>query len=112
VAATPKGPTDVQAADYRYARARRKNNPPAGLAAEGRIAERQPETYFYNPHLPPALRFDPTGVPDKLPDLLAEARRRPLTDDEVALLAAALRSQEPWLEWTGKREKRALEVDP
>jgi len=103
--------SNTPARDYRYARSKRKNNPPAGLAAQGRIAERPREKYSYNPHLPPALRFDPSGSPDRLPDLLTEARRRPLTADEVGLLAEALRTQEPWLEWTGKREKHELEVD-
>jgi len=28
------------------------------------------------------------------------------------LLANALRTQEPWLEWSGKREKKSFEVDP
>jgi adenine-specific DNA-methyltransferase len=58
------------------------------------------------------LRFDPDGEPDKLPELLAIARERKLNDDEIQLLAEALRSEEPWLEWAGKREKRELKVDP
>ncbi|MGH2458601.1 MAG: site-specific DNA-methyltransferase, partial [Chloroflexota bacterium] len=76
-----------------------------------RVAERPAEKYVYNPHLPPVLRFDPSAGPDRLPELLAEARRRPLTAGEVELLARALRAHEPWLEWTGKRENRALAVD-
>jgi adenine-specific DNA-methyltransferase len=98
--------------DYRYDTSKRKNNPPAGLAAQGRIQEQPKEQYLYNPHLPPALRFDQTGTPDRYPELLQDARRRPLTEDEVALLAEALRAQEPWLEWSGKRETRGFEVDP
>jgi adenine-specific DNA-methyltransferase len=99
-------------ADYRYDQATRKNNPPAGLAAQGRIAERPAERYAYNPHLPPVLRFDPTGEADRYPDFLEEARRRPLTAEEIDLLAGALRHQEPWLEWSGKRERKQFEVDP
>jgi len=110
-AETPNRTEDTQTRDYRYANSKRKNNPPAGLAAQGRLAERPKEKFSYNPHLPPALRFAPDGRPDALPDLLAEARNRALTADEVNLLAEALRTQEPWLEWTGKREKRELEVD-
>src|SRR5687767_4132319 len=97
------------AADYRYP-VKRPNNPPAGLAAQGRLEERPRERYAYDPHLPPVLRFDQTGQADQLPDLLADATRRPLTADEARLLAAALRQREPWLEWTGKREKKAFEV--
>jgi adenine-specific DNA-methyltransferase len=103
-------PPDV--ADYRYDTAKRKNNPPAGLAAQGRIQEKPKDRYSYNPHLPPVLRFDQTGATDRLPELLEEAKRRPLSSDEVELLAEALRTQEPWLEWSGKRESREFEVDP
>jgi hypothetical protein len=63
--------------DYRHRTARRKNIPPAGLAAQGEIREKPKIQYFYNPHLLPALRFDQTGGPDKLPELLETARRRP-----------------------------------
>jgi adenine-specific DNA-methyltransferase len=96
--------------DFRYP-TKRPNNPPAGLAAQGRIEERPKERYAYDPHLPPVLRFDQTGDSDRLPDLLAEVTRRTLTDDEARLLAAALRNREPWLEWTGKREKTWFEVE-
>ncbi len=98
--------------DYRHRNARRKNIPPAGLAAQGEIRERPKIQYAYNPHLPPVLRFDQGGRPDKLPELLEISRKRPLTSDEAALLANALRIHEPWLEWSGKREKKSFEVDP
>ncbi len=97
--------------DYRHA-AKRKNNPPARIAAEGAVPLAPKAVYEYSPRRPPALRFDPDGHPDKLPELLAIARERKLNDDEIQLLAEALRSEEPWLEWAGKREKRELKVDP
>jgi adenine-specific DNA-methyltransferase len=96
---------------YRHA-AKRKNIPPAGLASQGKLREAPKMVYEYNPHLPPVLRFDPSGASDKLPDLLQTARTRALTADEAKLLADALRVREPWLEWAGKREKKAFEVDP
>ncbi len=96
--------------DYRHA-AKRKNNPPARIAAEGAVPLVPKAVYEYSPRRPPMLRFDPDGSPDQLPELLAEATRRPLTDDEVRMLAEALRAQEPWLEWAGKREKRELKVN-
>ncbi|MBA7652904.1 hypothetical protein ES703_60743 [subsurface metagenome] len=58
------------------------------------------------------LRFDPTGGPDKLPYLLEEAKQRSLDDEEVKVLAEALQKHDPWLEWAGKREQKAFEVDP
>jgi adenine-specific DNA-methyltransferase len=96
---------------YRHS-ARRKNIPPAGLAAHGQIKQVPKTRYFYDPHLPPVLRFDETGKEDRLPELLEEARRRPLTDEEARLLGDALRNHEPWLEWAGKREKKWFDVDP
>lgn len=96
---------------YRYDE-RRKNIPPAGLAAQGKVAEAPHVRYSYDPHLPPELRFDATGQEDRLPDLLAEATQRPLSQAEARSLLAALRHRQPWLEWTGKREKGSFAVDP
>lgn len=98
--------------DYRYEATKRKNIPPAKIAAEGVVPLLPKIEYFYSPRRPPALQFDPTGKPDELPELLATARGRALSEDEARLLAEALRSQEPWLEWAGKREARKFEVDP
>lgn len=98
--------------EYRHEEATRKNNPPAKIAAEGVVPLMPKIKYEYSPRLAPALRFDPTGAPDKLPELLAVAKKRPLKDEELKMLTEALRTQEPWLEWAGKREKRHFEVDP
>jgi len=98
--------------DYRHEDAKRKNIPPAGLAARGRTPKVEEQTYVYNPHLPPVLRFDDSGKADKFPELLETARQRALTGDEVQLLAEALMNHEPWLEWAGKREKKSFQIDP
>lgn len=102
-------PAPVKA--YRYP-SKRKNIPPAGLAAQGRIREAPKRSYEYNPHLPPVLRFDATAASDKLPELLQAARTRALTAEEAQQLAEALQRHEPWLEWASKREKKSFEVDP
>ena len=47
--------------DYRHA-AKRKNNPPAKIAAEGTVPAIPRTQYAYNAHLPPVLRFDQTGT--------------------------------------------------
>ncbi|MDQ3473802.1 MAG: site-specific DNA-methyltransferase [Acidobacteriota bacterium] len=99
-------------ADYRHDEAKRKNNPPAKIAAEGAVPLMSKIEYEYSPRLPPVLRFDPTGAPDKLPELLEQARERKLTENELRLLAEALRKDEPWLEWAGKRELPSFAVDP
>jgi adenine-specific DNA-methyltransferase len=99
-------------AEYRHGEATRTNNPPAKIAAEGTVPVMGKIRYEYNPRLSPVLRFDPTGGPDALPELLQQAQQRKLTAEETRLLAEALRNQEPWLEWANKREKRHFEVDP
>ncbi len=107
-----KGSKKQEMADYRHDEAKRKNNPPAKIAAEGQVPLMPKIEYEYSPRLPPVLRFDPTGASDKLPDLLQQARERRLTEDELRLLAEALRKEEPWLEWAGKREMPSFAVDP
>jgi adenine-specific DNA-methyltransferase len=93
--------------------AKRKNLPPAGIEAQGKLQETPRIRYEYNPHLPPVLRSaTEANETDKLPELLATARQRALTDDEARTLADALRRHEPWLEWSGKREKPWFEVEP
>ena len=94
-------------------RAKRKNLPPAGLESHGRVGKEAPHRYEFNPHLPPTLRSSPeAGDVDLLPDLVREARKRPLNEEEARALAEALRRHEPWLEWAGKRERPWFEVDP
>lgn len=98
--------------DYRFPEATRKNNPPAKIAAEGKIPLVPKVEYSYSPRRPPELRFDGTGRADELPELLAIARKRALTEAEAWALAEALRVNDPWLEWAGKRESRLFAVDP
>ena len=106
-----KSKDQQQVTDYRYD-AKRKNNPPAGLAAQGILRETPKIEYAYNPHLPPCLRFDERGEADRLPELLETATQRALSNKEVHILAKALKTHEPWLEWAGKREKKGFSVDP
>ncbi|HXE53226.1 MAG TPA: site-specific DNA-methyltransferase, partial [Tepidisphaeraceae bacterium] len=116
---------------YRYRTARRKNNPPAAMASAAPVPPIARAKYEYNPHLPPVLRFDQTGsadvletrlspaAEDRVRELLALTASRPLTVEEreelatlIAQAAHAHVAAEPWLEWTGKREKKWFEVDP
>ena len=101
---------DIQ--DYRHDTATRKNNPPAGIAAQGKIRETPKQEYAYNPHLPPNLRADPNGDADKLPELLQKAQQGPLSADEAKTITDALRHHSPWLEWAGKQETKSFTVDP
>ena len=93
--------------------ATRKNIPLAGLESHGRVREAPPLQYQYNPHLPPVFRSAPdAAATDRLSELLAEARHRVLSEDEAKVLEEALKRHEPWLEWSGKRERPWFEVDP
>ena len=93
--------------------ARRKNIPPAGLEAQGMVRDEPPVQLRYNAHLPPVLRSAAdVEAADRLPELLAAVRERALTADEAAALGAAVGQHQPWLEWSGKHEKSAFEVDP
>ena len=93
--------------------ATRKNIPLAGLESHGRVREAPPVHYQYNPHLPPVLRSAPNAAEtDRLSELLAQARHRALSEDEARTLEDALKRHEPWLEWSGKRERPWFEVDP
>ena len=105
----------IRTADYRHTREKRTNIPSAKIAAEGAVPKIPKAVYDYSPHLPPVLRSDPTGSTDRLPDLVAQAGRRPLKVEEQRVLAEALRQHDPWLEWATKREqhqKGFFEVDP
>ena len=94
-------------------RAKRKNLPPAGLESHGRVGKEAPHRYEFNPHLPPTLRSSPDAAEaDLLPEIVRVARQRSLKEDEAQILADALRRHEPWLEWSGKRERPWFEVDP
>ena len=105
---------DLGIDDYRHSKAKRKNNPPAKIAAEGTVPAMQKIEYSYSPRRPPVLRFDTSGKADKLPELLEKATKGPLTKDEAQILAEALRTHQPWLEWAAKQEgeSRGFSVDP
>jgi len=107
---TPADPT-ANVTAYSHGDAKRKNNPPAGLASEGKVPTVAKQEYHYSPRRPPELRFDATGAADYPHPLLEQAAKRKLTAEEVAELATALRA-EPWLEWASKREQTRLVVDP
>ncbi len=106
-------PTETEIQDYRHDTATRKNNPPAGIAARGRINEPPQVEYAHNPHLPPTLRFDENGDADRLPELLQKAQHGALSKTEVNAIVKALRHYDaPWLEWSGKQETPSFAIDP
>jgi adenine-specific DNA-methyltransferase len=105
-------PIEANAIDYRYPNEKRRNIPPGRIAGEGVVPKVPKVRYFYSAHLPPALQFDTTGKPDKLNALIEKATRSPLSATEAGQLREALQRSEPWLEWSGKREKPWFDVEP
>lgn len=105
-------PSEAKAVDYRYPNEKRTNIPPGRIAGEGIVPKMPKKPYFYSPHLAPTLQFDTTGKPDKLNALIEKATGSPLSATEAGQLREALQRNEPWLEWSGKREKPWFEVDP
>jgi len=105
-------PSEANAVDYRYPNEKRTNIPPGRIAGEGIVPKVPKVPYFYSSHLPPTLQFDTTGKPDKLNALIEKATRSPLSATEAGQLREALQRNEPWLEWSGKREKAWFDVDP
>src|SRR5438094_10097544 len=96
---------EERSVDYRYPHQKRTNIPLGRIAGEGTVPKMPKVRYFYSPHLAPTLQFDPKGEPDKLDALIEKATRAPLSAVEAGQLRDALRTHEPWLEWSGKREK-------
>ena len=94
--------------------ATRKNIPLAGLEAQGFVKEEAAVYYTARPALASGAALvarsggDPTGCRSSwqpLDNVRFPGRR-------AGILAAALERYEPWLEWSGKRERPWFEVDP
>jgi adenine-specific DNA-methyltransferase len=102
---------------YKHSDKSRPNIPAAGMAVKDADIEKEKIPYLYDPHLSPVLRYDESGETDRLSEevetILEKAKSEPLTPEETQLLQdALLRSRQPWLEWSTKREKKQFEVDP
>ena len=104
----PNEPTPIT--DFEHADAKRKNLPPAGSPPGDRVAEEPKVKFAYDPHRTPVLRFNESVA--RCRELLEKATRDRLTKDEARELAAHLESEQPWLEWAGKREQPHFEVEP
>ena len=121
-AATPKPPKaakaqpapaqpatgDAQVLAYRHPD-RRKNNPEVGLVNTESDPEQPKTAWAYDPHLDPALQFDSARA--QADALIADALAG---NDPVAMrhaLQTLQRMGAPYLQWTGKAERTAFEVD-
>ncbi len=48
---------DSNIQDFRHGAARRRNNPPSGIAPTYEVRERRTTSYAYDPHLDPQLQW-------------------------------------------------------
>ena len=113
----PKNPASPSTAPkaFTHDSSTRTGLPAGGTAGKAPVPKAPKKKYWYNPHLSPVLRHDPTGKADRILALVEKAGREPLNAEEKKLLEEALRNNQPWLEWSGKREaeeKGYFEVDP
>lgn len=110
----PKAPKSeapaVPFTQHRHADATRKNLPPAGGDAQQEVGHEQKIVYAFDPHRSPELRFN--GQIGRLKDLLVKATQEKLSAEEAAEFAKLIESEQPWLEWAGKRENPNFSVDP
>ena len=107
---TPAQPDtgDAQVLAYRHPD-RRKNNPEVGLVNTESDPEQPKTRWAYDPHLDPALQFDSARA--QADALIADA----LAGNDPAAMRHALQTLQrmgaPYLQWTGKAERTAFEVD-
>ena len=88
---------------------RRKNNPEVGLVNTESDPEQPKTAWAYDPHLDPALQFDSARA--QADSLIADA----LAGNDPAAMRTALQTLQrmgaPYLQWTGKAERTAFDVD-
>lgn len=88
---------------------RRKNNPEVGLVNAESDPEQPKTRWAYDPHLDPALQFDSARA--QADALIADA----LAGNDPAAMRHALQTLQrmgaPYLQWTGKAERTAFDVD-
>lgn len=112
---TSPAPVRRQAADepaqiiaYRHPD-KRVNNPEVGMVTPATDPEAGKTKWTYDPHLDPALNFDPQRGSIEI--LIDEALASGDADQMRAALAELKRLQSPYLNWSGKAERTSFEVD-
>ena len=99
---------DAQIISYRHGD-KRKNNPEVGMVKPENDPAEGKTRWAYDPHLDPALQFDPGRA--HIEQLIDDALARGDTDTMHAALAELKRLQSPYLNWAGKAEGGSFDVD-
>lgn len=103
-----KGKSDPNILSYRHSD-KRKNNPEVGMVKPENDPVQPKTVWRYDPHLDPALQFDPSRA--KIEKLIDNALKSRDESKMRGALEELKRLQQPYLNWTGKAEKTNFEVD-
>ncbi|MDO8261728.1 MAG: site-specific DNA-methyltransferase [Gallionella sp.] len=106
-APSPDG-SAAQIISYRHAD-KRKNNPEVGIVTPATDPEAGKTRWAYDPHIDPALQFDPSRA--AIEKLIDDAL---VSGDQAAMVAALQelkRQQSPYLNWAGKAERTSFDID-
>ena len=102
----------AQIISYRHAD-KRKNNPEVGMVTPATDPEAGKTRWAYDPHLDPALQFDPARA--NIEKLIDDALEGYANSGDPERMREALeelkRLQSPYLNWAGKAERTSFEID-
>jgi adenine-specific DNA-methyltransferase len=88
---------------------KRVNNPEVGMVTPATDPDAGKSKWAYDPHLDPALNFDPQR--SSIEALIDEALASGDADQMRAALVELKRLQSPYLNWAGKAERTSFDVD-
>jgi len=99
---------EIQVISYRH-QDKRKNNPEVGMVTPATDPDAGKSNWAYDPHLDPALNFDPQRA--RIEQLIDVALESGDTERMRQALEELKRTQSPYLNWAGKAERTSFEVD-
>lgn len=102
------GGDEAQILSYRHTD-KRVNNPEVGMVNPKTDPDAGKTRWAYDPHLDPALQFDPQR--SRIEKLIDDALASGDTEQMKAALEELKRLQSPYLNWAGKAERTSFEVD-
>lgn len=102
------GDEPAQIISYRHPD-KRVNNPEVGMVNTATDPHEGKNQWAYDPHIDPALQFDPQrgAIEALIDDALASGDSQQMCD----ALEELKRLQSPYLNWTGKAERTSFEID-
>lgn len=99
---------EIQVISYRH-QDKRKNNPEVGMVTPATDPDAGKTQWAYDPHLDPALNFDPQRA--RIEQLIDDALESGDSERMRQALEELKRTQSPYLNWAGKAERTSFVVD-